>query len=146
MTGRPFRVDWDPKDTPVALKTACRVGTEQGVMLRATARAVAAAFGTTNGQGGVGSRSPLTDAAEVGVLVQSRRVKEVLTHRMRGLGQPRFLSAEQERELTEEVGSGQFRTGAEIREFIESEYRVSFRPGSLYAPLSRLECSPRAHR
>ena len=73
-------------------------------------------------------------------------VKEVLSHRMRGVGQPRFLSAEQERELTEEVESGRFRTAGEIREFIESEYGVSYRPGSVYSLLSRLGCSPRVPR
>ena len=38
---------------------------------------------------------------------------------MKGLGQPRFLSEEHERELTKEVAIGRFRTGGEIREWIE---------------------------
>ena len=38
----------------------------------------------------------------------------------KGLKQPRFLSEEQGRELTEEVGSGRFKTGGEMREWIES--------------------------
>ena len=70
----------------------------------------------------------------------------MLSHRMKGVGQPRFLSAEQERELVEEVGSGRFRTAGEIREWIESEYGVSFRPGSVYSLLARLGCSPRVPR
>ena len=41
-------------------------------------------------------------------------VEEVLSHRMKGLGQPRFLSEDQERKLTEEVESGRFRTGGEL--------------------------------
>ena len=67
----------------------------------------------------------------------------MLSHRMKGLGQPRFLSEEQERELTEEVGSGRFRTGGEVREWIESEYGVSYTQGSVYSLLARLRCSPR---
>ena len=39
-------------------------------------------------------------------------LEEVRSHRMKGLGQPRFLSEDQERELTEEVGGGRFRMGA----------------------------------
>ena len=73
-------------------------------------------------------------------------VEEVLSHRMKGLGQPRFLREDQERKLTEEAASGRFRTGGEIREWIESEYGVSYRLGSVYSLLSRLGCSPRVPR
>ena len=65
---------------------------------------------------------------------------------MKGLGQPRFLSPDQERELVEEVGSERFRTGGVVREWIESEYGVSFRLGSVYSLLVRLGCSPRVPR
>ena len=71
---------------------------------------------------------------------------EVVAHKMGGRGQPRFLSAEQERELTEEVSTGRFRTGGEIRDWIESEYGVSYKPGSVYSLLSRLGCSPKVPR
>ena len=66
--------------------------------------------------------------------------------KMGGRGQPRFLSAEQERELTEEVSTGHFRTAGEIRDWIESEYGVSYKPGSVYSLLSRLGCSPKVPR
>ena len=48
--------------------------------------------------------------------------------------------------MTEEVESGRFRTGGEIREWIESEYGVSYRLGSVYSLLARLGCSPRVPR
>ena len=73
-------------------------------------------------------------------------VEEVLSHRMKGKGQPGFLSEEQERELAEEVESGRFRTAGEIREWIESEYGVSYRSGSVYSLLERLGCSPKVPR
>ena len=73
-------------------------------------------------------------------------VNEVLSHRMKGLGQPRFLNPDQERELTEAVESGLFRAAGEIRKFIESEYGVSYRPGSVYSLLARLGSSPRVPR
>ena len=62
---------------------------------------------------------------------------------MRGLVQPRFLSERQALELTEEAGGDRFRTGGEIREWIESAHGVSDTPRSVYSLLARLGCSPR---
>ena len=73
-------------------------------------------------------------------------IEEVVAHRMGGRGQPRFLSAEQEQELTEEVTTGRFRTAGEIRDWIESEYEVNYKSGSVYSLLSRLGCSPKVPR
>lgn len=61
-----------------------------------------------------------------------------MSHRMRGKGQPRFLTLEQERKLTDEIKSGRFTTVGEIRDWIESEYGVSYKRGSMYSLLSRL--------
>ena len=77
---------------------------------------------------------------------RARGLDEVRSHRMKGLGQPRFLSECQERELTDEVASGRFRTGGGIREWTESEYGVSYTPGSAYSLLARLGRSPREPR
>ncbi len=145
MIGRPFRVDWKPEDTPEALRAAYR--TQQDPMLRTRLHALWL-LRTGRRMGDV--------ASVLGVHYRTLQkwvswyrtggVKEVLSHRMKGLGQPRFLSESQERELTEEVGSGRFRTGGEVREWIESEYGVSFRLGSVYSLLARLGCSPRVPR
>ena len=145
MIGRPFRVDWSPEDTPQALRAAYRA--ERDTMLRTRLHALwLLRSGRRMGE----------VASVVGVHYRTLQkwvswyreggVEEVLSHRMKGLGQPRFLSEEQERELTEEVASGRFRTGGEIREWIESEYGVSFRLGSVYSLLARLGCSPRVPR
>ena len=145
MIGRPFQVDWNPDDTPEALRTAYRA--ERDVMLRTRLHALwLLRSGRRMGE----------VAAVVGVHYRTLQrwvswyraggVSEVLSHRMKGLGQPRFLSEEQERELTEQVGSGRFRTGGEVRDWIESEYGVSFRLGSVYSLLARLGCSPRVPR
>lgn len=53
-----------------------------------------------------------------------------------------FLNQHQEWEVTEEVGSGRFRTGGEIMEWVESEYGVSLRLGGVYSLLARLGWSP----
>ena len=145
MIGKPFLVDWDPEDTLEALRSAYKA--ERDVMLRARLRALwLLRSGRQMGE----------VAAVVGIHYRTLQkwvswyrtggVKEVLSHRMKGLGQPSFLNERQERELTEAVESGRFRTGGEIREFIESEYGVSFRPGRVYSVLARLGCSPRVPR
>ena len=145
MIGRPFRVDWNPEDTPESLKAAYRA--ERDTMLRTRLHAL---WLLRSG------RQMYEVASVVGIHYRTIQrwvswyrkggVEEVLSHKMKGLGQPRFLSEEQERELTEEVESGRFRTGGEIREWIESEYGVSYTLGSVYSLLARLGCSPRVPR
>ena len=145
MVGRPFQVDWDPEDTPEDLRAAYRA--QQDTMLRTRLHAL---WLLRSG------RRMREVSTVLGVHYRTLQrwvswyrkggVEEVLSHRMKGLGQPRFLSPDQERELTEEVASGRFRTGGEIREWIESEYGVSYTPGSVYSLLARLGCSPRVPR
>ncbi len=114
MTGRQLWVDWRPDDTPEALRAAYRA--EQDIMLRTRLHALWL----------LRSGRRMGDVASVVDIhyrtlqrwvswYRTRGVKEVLSHTNKGKGQPRFMSADQERELTEEVGSGRFRTGAEIR-------------------------------
>ncbi len=59
------------------------------------------------------------------------------------MGQPRFLSEEQESRLVEEVGRGRFMTAGEIAEWVECEYGVRYRGNSIYSVLERLRCSPK---
>ena len=61
-------------------------------------------------------------------------VEEVVSHRMKGLGQPRFLSEDQERELTEEV-----RRWVEGRVYGSIEEKVE----AVNSYLHRLESDPR---
>ena len=70
----------------------------------------------------------------------------MVAHKIGGRGQPRFLNVEQERELTDQVTSGRFRMAGEIRDWIESEYGVRYKPGSVYSLLFRLGCSPKVPR
>ena len=145
MIGRPFRVDWHPDDTPEALKAAYRA--EQDTMLRTRLHGLwllrsGRQLGEVSSVVGVHYRT----VQKWVFWYRKGGVEEVLSHRMRGKGQPRFLSEEQERELTEEVESGRFKTAGEIRDWIESEYGVSYRPGSVYTLLERLGCSPKVPR
>lgn len=63
-----------------------------------------------------------------------------------GKGQPSFLSAGRQRELAEQVSTGRFRTAGETRDWIESEWGVSYAPNSVYHVLTRMGCSRRAPR
>lgn len=145
MIGRPFVVSWRPEDTPEALKAAYRA--QQDTMLRTRLQGLwllrsGRQLGEVSSVVGVHYRTVQKWVS----WYRKGGVREVLSHRMRGKGQPRFLSEEQERELIGEVESGRFRTAGEIRDWIESEYGVSFRPGSVYTLLARLGCSPRVPR
>ncbi len=79
-------------------------------------------------------------------VTETEGLKERGRTRWEGRGKPRFLSNEQERELTEEVSSGRFKTAGDVRDWIESEYAVSYKHGSVYGLLKRLGCSPKVPR
>ena len=145
MIGRPFRVDWRPEDTPEALKAAYLSERDGTVRIR------------LHGLWLLGSGWRLSDVASaVGVHYRTVQtwvgwyreggVEEVVSHKMGGRGTPRYLSPEEEQGLADEVSSGRFRTAGEIRDWIESEYGVSYKPGGVYGLLGRLGCSPKVPR
>ena len=118
MVGRPVQVDWDPEDTPEDLRAAYRA--QQDTMLRTRLHTLwllrsGRRMREVSTVLGVHYRTPQRWVS----WYRAGGVEEVLSHRMKGLSQPRFLSEDQERELTEEVASGRFRTGGEIKEWIE---------------------------
>ena len=145
MIGRPLRIDWHENDTPEALKQAYQSQTDVSIRTRLHLLWLI--------RGGW----QITTAAEaVGVHYRSAQrwvewyrdggLDEVLSRRLGGLGQPRFLSEEQERRLVDEIRSGRFRTAGEIADWIESEYGVRFKGNSIYSVLERLGCSPKVPR
>ena len=105
MIGRPVRINWRKEDTPETLKAAYLAQRDSILRTR------------LHGLWLVRSGWRLGEAARV-VGVHERTVQtwvrwyreggveEVLAHKMGGRGQPRYLSVEQERELTEEVSTG----------------------------------------
>ena len=70
----------------------------------------------------------------------------MLSDKMGRRSTPRYLSEEQDRVLAEEVSAGCFKTAGEIRDWIESEYEVSYKPGGVYSLLKWLGCSPMVPR
>jgi transposase len=67
-------------------------------------------------------------------------------HRMGGVGQPSFLTAEAQAEVAEVVATGRFHTAAEIRDWIAQRYQVSYAVGGVYSLLARLRCNPKVPR
>ena len=65
---------------------------------------------------------------------------------MGGKGQPAFLTAEQQKAVGTEVASGRFRTAAEIRDWVATEYGVDYTVAGVYGLLDRLRCSPKVPR
>ncbi len=145
MIGRPLRIEWHEDDTPTALKEAYLSQRDVSVRTR------------LHGLWLIRSGWQIKAAAEaVGVHYRSAQrwvewyrdcgLDEVVSRRMGGVGQPRYLNSDQEERLVEEVRSGRFRTAGEISDWVESEYRVRFRGNSIYSVLERLGCSPKVPR
>ena len=142
MIGRPVRINWCKEDTPETLKAAYLA--QRDSILRTRLHGL----WLVRSGWGLGEAARVVGVHERTVQTWVRwyregGVEKVLAHKMGGRGQPRYLSVEQERELTEEVSTGRFRTAGEIRDWIESEYAVSYTSGSVYTLLARLGCSPK---
>ena len=143
MIGRPLRIEWHEDDTPTALKEAypsqrdVSVRTRlHGLWLIRSGWQIKAAAET------VGVH--LTGSAQRWVeWYRSDGLDEVVSRRMGGVGQRRYLNSDQEERLVEEVRSGRFRTAGEISNWVESEYGVRFKGNSIYSVFERLGCSPK---
>ena len=61
-------------------------------------------------------------------------------------GAPSFLTPAQKTALVDEVATGQFRTAAEIRRWVQERWGVSYTEGGMYALLGRLRCAPKVPR
>ena len=71
---------------------------------------------------------------------------EVQAHAMGGVGQPAWLTADQQEAVATSVATGRFRTAAEIRDWIAEQYGVDYTVAGVYSLLDRLRCSPKVPR
>lgn len=138
-------IEWAPADTPEALKAAYQAEREpqrrsqlhglwllrRGWTLAEVAEAV-----------GVHYRTVQRWAA----WYRAGGAAEFARHKMGGKGNTPFLTPEQQAEVADEVATGRFRTAAEIREWIEQTYGVTYTEGGLYSLLERLNCRPKVPR
>ena len=145
MRGRPFRVEWRAEDTPEALKARYQAERDGKVRTRLHALwLLRIGWKMAEVASAVGSH--YRTVQDWVVWYRSGGLEEVAAHKQAGKGQPSFLSAEQQRELVEQVSTGRFRTAGEIRDWIEAEWGVSYSLGSVYHVLRRLGCSRRVPR
>ncbi len=145
MAGRALRVRWAPEDTVEALQARYRAEREGPLRMR------------LQGLWLLRSGRRVGEVAEV-LGVHYRTVQRwvrwyeagglaaVVAHRQGGRGQTPRLDATQQQTVADEVATGRFRTAAEIGRWITATYGVSYRPGGLYALLSRLRCRPKVPR
>ena len=145
MIGRPLRIDWHESDTPQRLKEAYQSQPDIGIRTRLHLLwLVRCGWQIKAASEAVGSH--YRSAQRWIEWCRGGGLDEVVSRRMGGVGQPRFLSDDQEIGLVEEVGTGRFRTAGEIADWVESEYGVRFRGNSIYSVLERLGCSPKVPR
>ena len=146
MRGRPFEVTWREEDVAEALKAAYRGQRDlelrtrlhglwllrSGWRLASVAAAVGVHYRTV--QRWVG-------------WYREGGVPKVLSHKMGGKGQEPFLTDEAQQQVAEEVGTGRFRTAAEIREWIAEQFGITYKTSSsIYSLMSRLKCAPKVPR
>lgn len=60
------------------------------------------------------------------------------SRRSGGVGQPPFLPPGAQAQVAQEVATGRFRTGAELRDWIHQTYGVEYTVGGIYTLLKRL--------
>ena len=145
MMGKRMHVEWREEDTEEALKAAYQAERDGIVrtrlhalwLLRRDWRAAEVADAL-----GAGYRS----VKQWVMWYRRGGLDEVRVHKKGGKGTPRFLNAHQERALVEEVKGGRFRTAAQIRDWIESEYGVEYAVKSVYTVLRRLGCARKVPR
>lgn len=58
-------------------------------------------------------------------------------------GAESWLTAAQQVELDQRCGRGEFRSSPEVRDWVEREWGVCYRPSGMYTLLARLEIHPK---
>ena len=145
MRGRRFELAWREEDTAEALKAAYQG--ERDVELRTRLHGLwllRSGWRLSSVAGAVGVHYR-TVQRWVG-WYRDGGVPNVLSHKMGGKGQEPFLTDEAEEHVAREVGTGRFRTGVEIREWIAEKYGVTYTEGGAYSLMRRLRCSPKVPR
>jgi transposase len=143
--GRKLRVEWAAEDDAASLRARYRRERRADVRPRLQGLWLVRTGRTTR------------EVAEV-VGVEERTVQrwlawyragglaEVEGRHAHGKGAAPFLTVEQQADLASEVETGRFRTGAEVRRWVEERWGVRYTEGGMYALLGRLGCAPKVPR
>ena len=130
MIGRPLRIDWHERDTPDRLKEGYQSQADINIRTRVYLLwLVRSGWQIKAASEAVGSHC--RSAQRWIERYRGGGLDVVVSRKMGGVGQPRFLSDDQESRLFEEVGSGRFRTAGKIADWVESEYGVRFKGNSI---------------
>jgi transposase len=145
MRGRPFVLAWREAHTSEVLKTAYLA--ERAGALRSRLHALwllrsGKDLGTVAAVLGAHDRSVQRWVA----WYRQGGLAAVRGHRMGGVGQPAFLTAEAQAQVGDAVASGRFRTAAQIRDWIAEQYHVSYTVGGVSSLLTRMKCNPKVPR
>ena len=145
MMGRPFAIPWAAADTPKALHHAYRHQPQgdvrsrlqglwllrRGWRLQAVAAAVGVHYRTVQ---------RWVRWYREGGLAELRR------HRLGGKGQAPYLTPEPEAATRAAVASGRCHTAAEVRQWVEAQYGVTYTAKGIYSLLQRLKARPKVPR
>lgn len=143
--GRPFVVAWRDEDDAAALKAAYRA--ERDAELRPRLHALwllrgGRRLGAVAEVLGVDYRSVQRWVA----WYREGGLPAVRAHHMGGVGQPPWLSPEQQEQTAREVATGRFPTAADIRGWVAQTFAVTYTEGGMYSLLGRLRCAPKVPR
>ena len=137
MAGRKFRVEWDERDRPEALKTAYLSESNSSIRIRLQGLWML-------------RRGMRIDEVAFTLDVHYRTVhrwiswyrtgglEEVRTHQQGGKGRRAYLSEESMLSLAREVAAGRFAAVSDAQEWIESEYGVRYTKAGAYSLLRRV--------
>lgn len=140
-----MRLVWEDQDTEAALREHYRQEADGEVRTR------------LHGLWLLRQGKPMTEiAATVGVHYRTVQrwvgwyrqggLAEVCTRRGGGYGQPSYLTPEQEAAVKAEAATGAFHTAAEVRQWLDDRFGVSYTPKGIYSVLKRLKCHPKVPR
>jgi transposase len=137
VRGRPFVVDWRDDDTEEVLKGAYLAERDGIIRSRLQAlwllRAGRSLSGVTTSLG-IHYRSVQRWVA----WYRQGGLALIRARRSGGVGQPAFLTAGAQEQVAQEVATGRFRTGAEIRDWIRQTHGAQYTIGGIYSLLKRL--------
>jgi transposase len=137
VRGRPFVVSWRDEDSEAGLKAAYL--RERDGVIRSRLHALwlmraGCSLAEVTTALGVNYRSVQRWVA----WYRRGGLALIRARRSGGKGQPAFLSVAAQAQVAQEVATGRFRTGAEMRDWIAQTFGVEYTVGGIYTLLKRL--------
>jgi transposase len=145
MRGRALEIGWSDADTSEALKQVYLAERDGIVRTRLHALWLVRtgwSVGAVAGAVGTHYRSVQRWIA----WYRQDGLRMVRARQAGGVGQVARLSPAAQRELSDAVAQGQFRTARQVQAWIATRYQVTYTLGGVYSLLERLRCGPKVPR